>query len=92
MIRAGCFSYIDEAGVDVVTTWFSIAGGQLDTVIIVWRKIRPLEKKLMLDQASLLTSFLFFLGCLFLLQTIFFPYPHFYTLYLHIHIIIKLIF
>lgn len=32
-------SYVDEAGVDVVTAWFSVAGGQLDPVIIVWVKM-----------------------------------------------------
>lgn len=42
MIWAGCFPYVDEAGVDVVTTCFSVPGGQLDPVVIVWVKIKTL--------------------------------------------------
>ena len=37
-VRSKSFSYIYEAGVDVVTSCLSIPGGQLDTVIIIWFK------------------------------------------------------
>lgn len=43
MMWTGRFPYVDEAGVDVVTTCFSVPGGQLDPVVIVWVKYKDIN-------------------------------------------------